>query len=144
MTEQPTSTWTCPLHPFGHAWDDTALTCSLCGAQRAASDAVVSLLSGLPGWDQARAEALASQHRTDVLNETACALTGRHCSPESVSIARRLVDERLCATCADYGQVSEEADASDPDDRRDEVVAVWVVRRCKNCNGRGLIRPPRR
>ncbi|AVZ71013.1 hypothetical protein SLUN_00825 [Streptomyces lunaelactis] len=115
MTEQPvpsqsTTTWICPLHPFGHRWDDTALTCSLCGTQRTASDAVVSLLSGLTGWDTARAEQLVGQGRAELLNETADALTGRHCSPESVSVVRRLVDERLCGDCKGYGQVFEIAD----------------------------------
>jgi hypothetical protein len=66
--------------------------------------------------------------RTAILEEAAQALTGRHCSPESVAVIRRLIDERLCTDCNGYGQVSIET----PDG--------GIVRRCRPCNGQGLVR----
>lgn len=61
MPADDTSTWICPLHPFGHTWDHTALTCR-CGHTRTPAEAIVSLLAGLPGWDTARAEQLVAAH----------------------------------------------------------------------------------
>ncbi|MET7429589.1 hypothetical protein ABZT16_11405 [Streptomyces flaveolus] len=66
--------------------------------------------------------------RAAVLLEAAAALTGRHCSPESVDIVRRLIDERLCTDCQGYGQTVEDK----PDG--------GIVRRCRGCNGKGLRR----
>ena len=66
--------------------------------------------------------------RTAILREAATALTGRHCSPESVDIVLRLIDERLCTGCQGYGQTS----TPTPDG--------GIVRRCKPCNGKGLRR----
>lgn len=66
--------------------------------------------------------------RAAVLAEVAATLKARHCSPESVALARRLVDERLCDGCEGYGQVVEDK----PDG--------GVVRRCRACNGQGLRR----
>lgn len=66
--------------------------------------------------------------RATLLAEVATALTGRRCSPESVDIVRRLVNERLCTDCQGYGQTVEDK----PDG--------GIVRRCRGCNGKGLRR----
>ncbi|MEV6676405.1 hypothetical protein AB0N09_05975 [Streptomyces erythrochromogenes] len=139
MAEQPDPTWICPLHPFSHFWDDSAVTCSLCGARRTASDAVASLLASQRGWDQTRADCLVQLVRAEVLDETATALTGRHCSPESVALARRLVDERLCPDCSGFGQISISFDVDLDIERDGEAVEVGEIRRCETCNHRGLI-----
>lgn len=67
-------------------------------------------------------------YRAEVLNETAQVLNARHCCPESVALARRLIDERLCTDCKGWGQtVSLDQDGG-------------VVRRCRSCNREGLHR----
>ncbi|MEH0542960.1 hypothetical protein QA802_07725 [Streptomyces sp. B21-105] len=78
-------------------------------------------------WRQAALQARAAD-RAALLDEVATALIGRHCSPESVAIVRRLVNERLCTACQAYGQTVEDK----PDG--------GIVRRCKDCSGEGLRR----
>ena len=66
--------------------------------------------------------------RAEVLQEVAQALEAQHCSPESVALAHRLIEERLCTDCKGYGQtVSMEPNGG-------------TVRRCRSCNGQGLRR----
>lgn len=57
-------TWLCPKHPFGHAWLG-GLRCALCGAERSAADAIVSVLSGARGWGRADAERVLAAHRAE-------------------------------------------------------------------------------
>ncbi|MCX4885909.1 hypothetical protein [Streptomyces sp. NBC_00847] len=73
-------------------------------------------------------EARTAASRADVLREVAEALTARHCSPESIAIARLLVTHRLCTDCKGYGQtVTDTPDGG-------------IVRRCRSCDGAGLRR----
>lgn len=66
--------------------------------------------------------------RAAVLDEVAEALEARRCSPESIALVRRLVNERLCTDCKGRGQtVSLDQDGG-------------VVRRCRSCNREGLRR----
>ncbi|AVH59988.1 MULTISPECIES: hypothetical protein [Streptomyces] len=60
-----TANWICPQHPFGHTWQADSLKCTLCEARRTASEAIVALLAGLPGWDIPRAERLISAHQAE-------------------------------------------------------------------------------
>ncbi len=69
-----------------------------------------------------------SADRATLLAEVATALIGRHCSPESIAVVRRLVDERLCTTCQAYGQTVE------------DTTDGGIVWRCKGCNGEGMRR----
>ncbi|MDX3314681.1 hypothetical protein P1S61_37640 [Streptomyces sp. ME08-AFT2] len=110
---------------------------------QAARDRLFALIASIPGsgtidWcGPARAlldeiavvpSAAETTNRAALLDEVATALIGRHCSPKSVAIVRRLVNERLCTTCQAYGQTVE--------DRPDG----GIFRRCKDCSGEGLRR----
>ncbi|MFH9413989.1 hypothetical protein [Streptomyces rochei] len=66
--------------------------------------------------------------RAAVLREAADALERRRCSPESVDIVLRLIDERLCDTCKGYGQTATPTEDG------------GFVRRCQDCGGKGLRR----
>ncbi|WP_435606616.1 hypothetical protein [Streptomyces ardesiacus] len=66
--------------------------------------------------------------RAAVLREAADALERRRCSPESVDVVLRLIDERLCNTCKGYGQTATPTEDG------------GFVRRCRDCDGKGLRR----
>ena len=78
-------------------------------------------------WSPAEVRDALHAYRAAILDEAEAALTARHCSPESVDIVHRLIDERLCASCQGYGQTS----VGTPDG--------GIVRRCKTCNRKGLV-----
>ncbi|MFD8666606.1 hypothetical protein ACFV1U_14535 [Streptomyces microflavus] len=147
MPHPPTTPQPCPHHPFGHTWDHTATSCSLCGATRTAQDATLALLAGLPGWDHERAGHLINRLHTDIRTETRTRtleeasrfLAVQHCSPESVHLTRRLIDERVCPDCVGNGQIVATCTDEQPD--TDAMVPVGIIRRCRTCNRRGLIRP---
>lgn len=111
-------------HLYG-AWvrEDGQLTDQPCDQQYRVDD------TDWPDWltEMAR-EHHPNSVRTAILEEAAQALTGRHCSPESVAVIRHLIDKRLCTECDGYGQtVTKTPDGG-------------IVRRCRPCNGEGLVR----
>lgn len=90
--------------------------------------ATVAFEDGVPPVVDRHLTKMLDAIRAELLREVETALSARRCSPESVSIARRLVDERLCSDCQGYGQTMTETQDG------------GIVRRCRACNGQGLCR----
>ena len=73
--------WLCPQHPFGHQWGDK-LNCELCGAERSAADAIVSVLSSARGWDSADAERVRDAFAAEVRAADIALIEDRACDAD--------------------------------------------------------------